>query len=210
MTLANYISDLLYRYECVIVPNFGGFVSNDISARVNNFTHTFYPPTKQLTFNSHLKKNDGLLANYMASAENISYAKAITAIENEVESWKQLLHNEALELDAIGVFSLNKEGKPVFEPDVTSNYLTSSFGLSTFVSPAVKRLTYKEKVAAIKPIPLYIEAEKTRRKTPVFLKYAATVALMFALGSVGWKEYQKFEYNKLVNQAEMKKERINK
>ena len=26
MTLANYINDLLYRYDCVIVPDFGGFV----------------------------------------------------------------------------------------------------------------------------------------------------------------------------------------
>jgi hypothetical protein len=73
MSLTNYINDLLYRYDCVIVPDFGGFVTNAISARVNHFSHTFYPPTKQLTFNSHLTNNDGLLANYIASSENISF-----------------------------------------------------------------------------------------------------------------------------------------
>ena len=73
MIIAKYISDLLYRYDCVIVPDFGGFVANRIGAKVNNFTHTFSPPSKQLTFNSLLKHNDGLLANYIASSENISF-----------------------------------------------------------------------------------------------------------------------------------------
>ena len=68
MIIANYISDLLYRYDCVIVPDFGGFVANRIGAQVNNFTHTFSPPTKQITFNGLLKHNDGLLANYIASS----------------------------------------------------------------------------------------------------------------------------------------------
>ena len=77
MTLAKYISDLLYRYECVIVANFGGFVTNEISAKVNHFTHTFYAPSKQITFNSHLQNNDGLLANYIASSKNTSYAEAV-------------------------------------------------------------------------------------------------------------------------------------
>ena len=72
MTIANYLKDLLYRYDCVIVPNFGGFVTNRISARIDADSNTFYPPTKEVGFNSHLTHNDGLLANYIASSENIS------------------------------------------------------------------------------------------------------------------------------------------
>ena len=75
MALATYIKDLLYRYDCVIVPDFGGFISNKISAKINEQSHTFYPPSKQLGFNHHLTHNDGLLANYVASAENISFEK---------------------------------------------------------------------------------------------------------------------------------------
>ena len=77
MTLATYINDLLYRYDCVIVPDFGGFVTNRIGAKVNNYTHTFTPPKKQITFNKLLKHNDGLLANYIASAENISFERLL-------------------------------------------------------------------------------------------------------------------------------------
>ena len=75
MTIAKYINDLLYRYDCVIVPNFGGFITNRIGAKVNPFTNNFYPPTKQISLNAHLKQNDGLLVNYIASVENISFAK---------------------------------------------------------------------------------------------------------------------------------------
>ena len=145
MTLAKYIGDLLYRYECVIVPNFGGFVTNEISAKVNHLTHTFYAPSKQLTFNSHLQNSDGLLVNYVASVKNISYSKASVFIENEVNLWKTSLINETVELESIGSFYLSKDGKYIFEPSNTVNYLTSSFGLNTYVSQAVKREEYKEK-----------------------------------------------------------------
>ena len=205
MPLDKYISDLLYRYECVIVPQFGGFISNAVSARVNHFTHTFYPPSKQLTFNSHLTKNDGLLANYIAASEHISYGEAKNIIADEVALWKHDLEHGEMELERVGTFRLNTEGNTVFEPNNEINYLTSSFGLSTYVSPAVKRLKGKH----VPVIPL--ERESTsKRKTPVLLKYAAAATVAFAMITVGWKEYQKFEYNKLVAQAEMQQDKVNR
>lgn len=206
MTTANYISDLLYRYECVIVPNFGGFVTNEISAKVNHFTHTFYPPSNQLTFNSHLQNNDGLLANYVAAAKKISYSEAIEIIEKEVAEWKLLLQVEVLELENIGSFKLNKEHKLIFEPTNSLNYLTSSFGLGTYVSPAIKRVVYKEKIKQLETF----STEEAKRKTPVFIKYAATAAILFALGTVGWNEYQKIEYKNLVAEAEQQQKKVEK
>lgn len=210
MTLAKYISDLLYRYECVIVPNFGGFVTNEISAKVNHFTHTFYAPSKQITFNSHLQNNDGLLANYVATSENISYSKAVESIEKEVESWKLLMNKEEMELENIGSFNLNNEGKFIFDPGNSINYLTSSFGLTSFVSPAVKRIVYKEKVRQLETVAPILSTEESKRRTPAFIKYAAAAVIIFALGSVGWKEYQKFEYNNLVAEAEQQQKKVEK
>lgn len=210
MTLANYISDLLYRYECVIVPNFGGFITNEISAKVNHFTHTFYAPSKQLTFNAHLQNNDGLLVNYIASSKNIAYANALEIIEQEVASWKLSIANEEIELENIGSFHLNTEGKYIFEPCNAVNYLTSSFGLNSYVSPAVKRIEYKEKVAQLETIAPIISSENNTRKTPAFIKYAATAAIIFALGSVGWNQYQKVTYNTLVAEAEQQQQKLEK
>lgn len=206
MTTANYISDLLYRYECVIVPNFGGFVTNEISAKVNHFTHTFYPPSNQLTFNSHLQNNDGLLANYIAAAKKISYSEALESIEKEVAEWKLLLTVEVLELENIGLFKLNKEHKLIFEPSNSVNYLTASFGLGSYVSPAIKRVVYKEKIKQLETS----STEATKRKTPAFIKYAATAAILFALGTVGWNEYQKIEYKNLVAEAEQQQQKVEK
>ena len=210
MTLATYISDLLYRYECVIVPNLGGFVSNEISAKVNHFTHTFYAPSKQLTFNVNLQNNDGLLANYIALSQNVSFSKATEFINKEVEAWKKVLKNETLAVENIGTFTLNTNGNYIFEPVNTVNYLTTSFGLNSLDSPAIKRLEYKQKVKQLETIAPVLPTKESTRKTPVFIKYAASAAILFALGTLGWNEYQKTEYNNLVVEAKKQQQQVDK
>ena len=196
MILANYINDLLYRYDCVIVPDFGGFVTNKIGAKVNNFTHTFYPPTKQISFNSHLKHNDGLLANYIASAENISFEKASTAISLSVIKWQNELQTKSVEINNLGILSLNTEKQIVFEPNTEVNYLTESFGLSTVESSAIKR--YKEQVKPLIPI---VKEEK-KKGIPAFIKYAATAAILLTLGLVGYNGYQQNQQKEILANQE--------
>jgi len=187
MTLATYINDLLYRYDCVIVPDFGGFVTNRIGAKVNNYTHTFTPPKKLITFNKLLKHNDGLLANYIASAENISFEKASTAISLAVIKWQNELQSKSVEIDKLGVLSLNKERQIIFEPTNSVNYLTESFGLSTLVSSAISR--YTEQVKPL--IPSTVDEKK--KGIPSFIKYAATAAILLTLSISGYKGYQENE-----------------
>lgn len=210
MTLAKYISDLLYRYECVIIPNFGGFITNNISANVNHFTHTFYAPSKELSFNSHLTNNDGLLVNYISTCQNISYKKAFNFIDQEINDWKTTLAYDELELENIGTLNLTKEGNLIFEPIATVNYLTSSFGLSSYVSPAVKRIAYKEQVRELETVAPILPAEENKRKTPAFIKYAAAAAIIFALGTVGWNQYNKIEHNNLIAKAESQQQQVEK
>ena len=83
MQLSQYISDLLYRYECVTLPHFGAFLSHPISARINEATSDFYPPQKQLSFNAQLQSNDGLLASYISDVENISFEVLLTKLSNK-------------------------------------------------------------------------------------------------------------------------------
>ncbi|MGY5355456.1 HU domain-containing protein [Wenyingzhuangia sp. IMCC45467] len=129
MQLSKYISDLLYRYECVIVPNFGGFVSNTIPSKRNTDNHQFTPPTKTISFNINLQKNDGLLVNHIAKSLNISFDKAATIVQTTIENWQKTLEENPLLLNNIGQFTLENE-QLVFEPLNKINYLTSSFGLS--------------------------------------------------------------------------------
>jgi len=209
MRLARYISDLLYRYECVIVPNFGGFVTREIAARVNHYTHTFYPPGKSVSFNDQLQHNDGLLTNYIAQVEDISYKEALHLVDREVAGWLDTLANSALELAQLGTLTCDDEQRLLFEPDNTTNYLTASFGLSPYVSPAIKRIAHQEKLRKLEPV-LSPSSSEPARKTPAFIKYAATAAVIFSLVYVGSNQWQQTSYNNLVAAASQQQKVLEK
>ena len=76
MKIEQYISQLLYRYQCVTVPGFGAFLTEFQSAQLDNNSDSFYPPKKLISFNPFIKNNDGLLANHLAQIEKINYETA--------------------------------------------------------------------------------------------------------------------------------------
>lgn len=184
MTIASHISDLLYRYECVILPGFGAFLSQKESAHYNETSQAFYPPKKRISFNSQLKKNDGLLANYIAGAQEISYSEALYKIEEFVHKLNiQLEKQQQIPLENLGCFSLSEEGKLQFEPLKESNFLTEAFGLASVPAQAVKREVYKKQVAELEEMaPIHFTPER-KEKRP-YLKYAAIGLL--ALGLSGF------------------------
>ncbi len=70
MRLENHIATLLYRYQCVVVPGFGAFLSQIKPAYLQRDSNTLYPPYKELSFNAQLIKKDGLLVSHIAQLEN--------------------------------------------------------------------------------------------------------------------------------------------
>jgi len=189
MQLETYISDLLYRYECVIIPDFGAFLTQPESAKVDTSSNTFYPPKKVLSFNEQLKNNDGLLANYIADVEKAPYEVAVKKIAKKTKSLKSYLaQGETLSFKNIGDLALSNEGKITFEPSYHLNYLTDAFGLTQFVSPTITREVYKKKVENIeKATPIAFTPEK--RKSRNYLKYAAVAILALTLGGFGASNY---------------------
>ena len=191
MKIEQYISQLLFRYQCVTVPGFGAFLTEFQSAQLDENSHSFYPPKKMVSFNPFIKNNDGLLANHLAQAEKISYEIAVNSIQNEVSHWKtKILEFGNISLKNIGDFSLNSENNIVFVPVDQINYLTASFGLSSFVSPAVKREVYKEEVEQLEEKAAVIFTPEKRRNYSI-LKYAAVFLLSAGItGTVGYKYYE--------------------
>ncbi|KIO50704.1 HU domain-containing protein [Flavobacterium hibernum] len=193
MKIENYIAQLLYRYQCVTVPGFGAFLTEIQSAQLNESTNSFFPPKKMISFNSHLKNNDGLLANHIAQAEKTSYGFAVSAIAFEVLSWRKTLEeNGVISLKNIGDLRFNADQNIIFTPSDQTNFLTSSFGLSPFVSPLVKKEIFEKKIEETienDAISLY-ENEEGRSSNP-FLKYAAILVLGLGItGSIGYPLYQ--------------------
>jgi hypothetical protein len=190
MKIEQYISQLLYRYQCVTVPGFGAFLTELQPSRVTEASNVFYPPTKSLAFNAYLKNNDGLLANHIANAAKTSYEDAVQLIANEVLTWKSSLEtSKKFTLADIGELTLNAEQNLVFTPYDQPNYLPQSFGLVSFVSPSVKREIYKQEAEAFEEkAPVAFTAEK--RKSYAYLKYAAVlVVALSATGILGLKQY---------------------
>ncbi len=194
MKIEQYISQLLYRHQCVTVPGFGAFLTEIQSAQLHESTNSFYPPKKVVSFNAQLKTNDGLLANHIAGAEKTPYEDAVLSIQSEVEIWKSILDvNGKFPLKNIGELSLNAERNVVFYPSDNFNYLKESFGLNSFVSPSIKREEYKEIVEKLEEkAPIIFTPEAQRRSNP-FLKYAAVAAVVIALaGTLGYQQYNNY------------------
>ncbi|MBU2938098.1 SPOR domain-containing protein [Lacinutrix sp. C3R15] len=206
MRLEIYISDLLYRYDCVTVPGFGSFLTQRVSAKLHESTNAFYPPKKVLSFNEQIQKNDGLLAHYIADVEKIPFEVAVKKIEKRVKSLKSYLtEGETLTFDNIGDLSFNSEGKMLFEPSYHLNYLTDAFGLNQLVSPVIKREVYKEEVEAIeKVIPIAVTTEK--RKARPYLKYAAIALLALTVGGLVSSNYY---VNKIKTHNQLAQEEAN-
>jgi len=204
MKIEQYISQLLYRHQCVTVPGFGAFLTEIQSAHLHENTNSFYPPKKVISFNAHLKNNDGLLANHIAQVEKTDYEMAVSSIESEVIIWNSILQvNERFTLKNIGELFLNSEKNIVFTPSENINYLKESFGLNSFVSPTVKREAFKEVVAFVRKeetaqeviVPqkdtIAFTPETEVRSSRPYVKYAAIFILaLTAAGSIGFKIFQ--------------------
>ncbi|WP_445456019.1 HU domain-containing protein [Flavobacterium sp. HNIBRBA15423] len=208
MLLDKYISELLYRYQCVTIPGFGAFVTEIQSAHISGSASTFLPPRKVISFNSNIKNNDGLLANHISLSEKITYENAVIKITSVVNSWISALENkDKISLENIGEIYVNGEYNWVFQPSNAVNYLVSSFGLNSFVSPEMKREALLKQVEVFevkKPIVLIPE----KKKNYSYLKYAAAVTLFLGAGLSAYKiQYdQKVATDTLTVQKEVQKE----
>lgn len=141
-----YIADLLFVYDCVVIPGFGGFVGNYATAGIKTSQHTFTPPYKQLAFNLNLKTNDGLLAEYISRNENVTFYQATSIISQYVDALNQeLKSNKKVEIEEVGVLVLDSNENLQFEQNPETNFLLDSFGLTSFHSPAIKRDSLKKK-----------------------------------------------------------------
>tara|TARA_B100001146_G_scaffold225257_1_gene249107 strand:+ start:33852 stop:34787 length:936 start_codon:yes stop_codon:yes gene_type:complete len=196
MQLATYIKDLLYRYECVIIPGFGAFLTQHQSAHIDAASQTFYPPSKTLSFNRQLQTNDGLLAHYVASVEGISYETALATIRNFTGSLSlRLSEGETVPLENIGSFVLNAERKVQFEPDHQQNFNTASFGLSTVVATEIQR---ELAASTSEETPVRTLSKEQPTTTAPYIKYAAVgliAVLLSGWGGLKWYEKDVQEHN---------------
>ncbi len=131
--LDRHLEILLLSNDCVIVPDFGGFMAHHVEARKDGSDGTFLPPSRTIGFNPKLTINDSLLAQSYVECYDISYPEALRRISDEVREIKQHIENDGdYELHGIGEMRLNDEGHYVFEPCEAGVLTPSLYGLSGY------------------------------------------------------------------------------
>jgi hypothetical protein len=131
MSIAPHITELLHHHNCVVVPNFGGFIANYTSATIHPIDRRIWPPSKHVLFNPKLINNDGLLGQTIAEVDQISYPKALDFIGESVKKWQSdLAKGKRIEIGEIG-FLVQENGQVLFEQTREINLLLQAYGLSS-------------------------------------------------------------------------------
>ena len=185
--LTQHIERLLLENDCVIIPDFGGFVAyNNHSQRVEN-EYLFLPPTRTIGFNPQLKLNDGLLIQSYMTVHDTNFADASRMVDNEVEQLIAALHERGqVALPNIGELHYTLEQTYEFTPfneKLTSPWL---YGLDSFEMKDLA--TIRREKTTLQPA-----TAKTGKKTydirinRAFVRNAvaavAAIALFFALST---------------------------
>ncbi|MBS1944051.1 MAG: SPOR domain-containing protein [Bacteroidetes bacterium] len=130
MALDRYIHDLLFEHDCVIVPGFGGFLTHYRPARLDVQRRLVLPPSKDISFNRKLVRQDGLLADQLVRHEGLDFTAAGHRLEQELQQWQRRLREQGrLEVARVGTFFHDAEHNLQFEPDRRVNFLKEAFGL---------------------------------------------------------------------------------
>lgn len=159
LDIDRYIAELLETHDCVIVPDFGGFVGNYAKATINPVSHKFDPPFRKISFNKFLKHNDGLLASYFARKTNEQFEVSVGHLKDYAVLLREELETQKkVRFENIGVLHLRSDGSLQFEQLRDARFMKDSFGLDSFFA----KTTVKERPAHSK-----IEPKSDVTKSPV-------------------------------------------
>ncbi|MDE6452169.1 MAG: hypothetical protein K2L23_07810 [Odoribacter sp.] len=180
-----YISDLLFLHDCVIIPDFGGFICNYKSAYIDEESGLICPPTKDILFNRNLTHNDGLLVNWIACKENITYEKATVQVTLFCEELKiKLNQRQRVVFGDIGVFYTDRRFNIIFEPD-KNNFFAEAYGMAPLNVPKLEMAPVKPVVVAsstppssIPDVATLITLETSGNVLHRLFKYGLAVAVM--------------------------------
>lgn len=205
MQLEKFITPLLFRYHCVVVPGFGAFLSHEKGASHHVKNNSFYPPTKVLSFNARLQVGDGILVAHIAASLSKTYEESLIILKEEVQKWTlSLKEGNAIDLEGLGILENSKGGHTHFTPYHQANYLPASFGLSAVkVLPIAASLSTQQRDSLG---PMAFELDPSHGKNfnlgKVFLKYAAAGLIgVSSLLSI-YKSYDFHLENKVTAQQE--------
>lgn len=130
--LTRHIEALLLDNDCVILPQFGGFVTNHAPARWVEEENLYLPPYRTIGFNPQLKINDGLLVQSYMQTHDATYPEATRLVEAAIDILSEELYKEGIvELHGIGLLRRTISGEYQFDPTENGVITPALYGLGT-------------------------------------------------------------------------------
>jgi len=156
--MIEFIENLLYSHDCVIIPHFGGFVLNNRDFHLTDNDQQIVPKSKWVAFNERLQSEDGLLATQWSMSRGISQKQAFSEVRQFSEELATTIKAEkTFQFGKIGVFSLSPSGQLQFEPTQGINFDLNQYALMPV------RIVQKKTKPVLIPNPV----EKSREDLPM-------------------------------------------
>jgi len=211
MEIKSYINDLLYEYECVTIPEFGSFLTRKIPAKIS-LDGTFSPPKKEISFNSLLKTNDGILAKHIAQMTNSNYESVLKLINKKIIKWIEKLKKESIAFPGIGEIRLNNHDKIEFFPSNEINFYKDSFGLSPFKKDPLIKLSFNKNNLIMEKTNnddlLFTPENNNKKRKIIYVKYAAISLLSILLIGSIYFFTDNYLSNQKLNEIEIAQKKI--
>lgn len=116
-TLPLHIEYLLTRHDCVIVPGLGAFIATESEACIDIDNGIVRPCRREISFNSSVVTDDGLLSHSIARREGLAFEEAHRRVASLVEKMRSDLRNEGeVSLGMTGRLIRDSEGLINFQP----------------------------------------------------------------------------------------------
>ncbi|MDR1161758.1 MAG: SPOR domain-containing protein, partial [Tannerellaceae bacterium] len=163
LRIVPHLERLLMVQDFVTVPQLGGFVLQTVSASCQMNDHSFHPTHKEITFNTTIRHNDGLLVESYTTKYGVDYQHAYRMLKDDISEITEILSKGMnVSLGAIGTFRNGREGEIIFRPTETNLFSTESYGLASFQLKTLHALQREEEEALL-------AAEKKARKDTFYI-----------------------------------------
>ncbi len=119
------IKQKLLQNGYLIVPRWGAFFLESMSARFSDRQQIIHPPFCKILFNPNINYNDGILIIDLSKILNLSYFEVQSLLRDVVDSWKtKLILNKNLIIEGFGNFTY-EDKNTYFKP--TFNFVSPEF-----------------------------------------------------------------------------------
>ncbi len=112
-----HIEYLLTRHDCVIVPGIGAFIVTEKESSFDSLSGIVTPRRREISFNSSVVSDDGLLSHSIARREHLPYEAAHRMLDAMTEKMKaDLLAEGEASVGLVGQLVRDEEGRLSFRP----------------------------------------------------------------------------------------------